>query len=622
MKKGIAALMFFVIFLAFAPTTRADAEGDLRVGLGAFKDGFFELASKELWSFVESSAGDPRLLDLYSILAQIETERENWELAQKAHAGVVTLGGERGRKSLYRLGEISAHLGDAAGARSRLVRYLNTGDNRFRADAHYLLATVEEGAGDFSKAATALADFLKAATRDDTRYPVALTRRVELLEKVGDDARTVAEARAALGNIVLTREPKLAERVAVVGIRSAAKVSDFESEGLFWASVSEYATDPELKHRALLSLSLALEKGGKIGEAAKVLDRFIASAPPPQFRAEGLGEAARLALNRGESAKALDYVEKALALGETRYISENARNIFSMAMNAALLLNRENAALGYAIKLEESGATLTPDEEGAVNFLLAGEAEEQGASTRALTRYLAVPATSYYHSQALLRGALLMVEQGQPERVLELLAPALEGDDPLGNIRLVALSAANKIGDLVKAHTIVESLLADLPEGVEEPMLLEQKAALLEARGKYDGAKAARLELLDRFASSEEGGRAALELMVTAHNATRYDEVLALEERAVEADPDRVAFMAGEALMERGRTDEAIARYEALAKKGGDYGAMSAIRVGEVAQEGGDAARAVVFYERALELGLDEELNLMVKGRIEALSDE
>ena len=237
------------IFLTLPSPVRAGAEDRLVVGLKAFRDGFHDLAAKELRAFLEASPGDPRRADVLYVLAQAEIARENWPGAREPLEELAKGGGDRAREGQYWLGWVALKQGKKVEAARDLDRYLAEPGGDRRADALYLAADLSREAGDPAGAAKRLGDFLRE-NPGDSRRGAAWAGWVDALLASEQAAPARDAAKSALADPAVTASPDVLERVALRGAEASRKANDPGGEVRFWSVLAQGAKSQALRDRA------------------------------------------------------------------------------------------------------------------------------------------------------------------------------------------------------------------------------------------------------------------------------------------------------------------------------------------------------------------------------------
>ncbi len=320
-----------------------------------------------------------------------------------------------------------------------------------------------------------------------------------------------------------------------------------------------------------LDLAYLLERAGKVVEAEQVLHEGLrCAAPPGPALVVALGLAA---LDRGETGRARAAIDDALALEPLTAHDDDAR------LDAAAI------SLVMAIDARD---------------------DQRAAKARELLGPAAASTGAYWRGEALrARVSDNPQRAGLALRILELLLP---DDADVKRLRseagplLAALRALSKAREALERGAADEAArharaaITDAPElGVSHAALAEALNVLRE-RGALDAAKRA-TELNPALVDAwRELGDAYLEARNAAKSEEAYREV-------IRRDPTNGIGLAklAQALLEQGRTLEALETINAAAERGGDPFFLNAVK-GDILSEMKRHRDAAEAYELALRI--------------------
>ncbi|GAB4275258.1 MAG: hypothetical protein Kow0092_30820 [Deferrisomatales bacterium] len=616
---GVGAALLAAVLAGAPGVGAAGAQEHLIVGLNAFRDGFHDLAAKELRIFLEQAPEDPRRSDVGFVLAQAEIALGRWQEARRALEAVVRLGGPRGAEASYWLGWVAFQAGDREAALEALGRYLDGPDRAHRADALWLAGALAEELARSAEAADKLESFLREFPGDAraARVRAALPRA---WLAAGDAPRAVEAARTGAADPAVGADPGLLEAVALAGVRAAREAAEPAEEARFWALLGERARAAELRTRARFEAGSAWLQAGEDARARKALDAYLEEAPEGPWAASAHLLLAEEAQRRGERARALAHVEHALEHPADGAVAPQRAALRRDAFHLALALgDRERAARhGEALLAEE--APLPADEQARVRDVLARRALERGDTGAAVAHWDAVPPEGAGFSEARLSAAQALVAAGRGQEALDRLAPLLERPDPDGQVRLTALAAADLAGQWERAAALCAALAEDPPPEADPGEFLFRRALYLGRAGGGRPHEAALRALAEQHPDHPRARWAAEELARAAFARKEWAEVLPWARAAGEGRT--AAYLEAEALWHLGRLEEAGARFAFLARAQGPYRPEALARLGAIRDAAGESGQAAALYRSALEAGLDGPTGRWAVSRLGALLAE
>ncbi len=619
-RKRALVLGLVLVSLLVSGGGRPAAAGGrdrLIVGLNAFRDGFYDLAVKELRAYLQEVPESPRRAELLDLVFRAEVARGNPEGARDVLRVLAGLGGRRGREALYWLGWLDARESRPARALEYLEAYLDAGGGEHTGEARFLAGLVALEAGQPDRAERHFGAYLKEYPAGERRV-AAWEARVRALERLGRTRDAVRVLGEALEDPVVARDPAAVARLARAGVRLAVSA---EERARFWGILAARAERAAERSEARFREGAAWAEAGRLSEAIRALTAYLEKAPQGPRAAEAHLLLADLERRQGRLQKALIHLEAALDRGDDPAVRSRMTELRRAAFALALKLGMEDRAAVHARKLLAGKAPLRPAERARAHLVLARRAARAGRAKEALAHWDAVPRDGgTLFRTARTEAARWLLEHGRPAEALDRLSPLLDNKPDPEVVRL-ALVAAEEAGDQKAAARL--SLKA-----AEAERDADRKAGfLLRAALHYRKAEdpTRYREILAMLASpplsgTKEGGWAAAELQRIAFEAGDWEGVLRWSGQARKADPDgAVAFRQAEALARLGRLEEAARIWEALSEKPGPWRGAALVRLGTLADQAGRADRARALYEQAVRAGVPEETARWVRERLAAL---
>jgi tetratricopeptide (TPR) repeat protein len=495
----------------------------------------------------EKSERGPALERAVSLLADRYADEQRWqELLQLEKRRLTFARGERQEAAARaRLGRLwLERIGDPVRGRDELERALRLDGQNARVWRLYARALDEAG--------------------DGARALEALGRAAQLTDDTGERS----EAHLSAANV--------AERIG-----SLESALDHTREAL-----SRTPSHPG----ALARAASLLTRLGRLEDAVATYERAVEAAPDDETRARLLYELAWLARDTLKDPRAArGYVDRSLSLNTT---AEALRLASGLAEQEGRLDDLARL-LGAQAERGDRGARLSQ----ARVLLALGRAGEAAEAAEAVT--------AVYPREAL----VLLADARQSLGQLDHVRAALErlvaegGADANVQVKLARLLWAE--GELDRARLLLDEALGHaLGHDAEKEaleilcdVLLRQgdDAALDRALGRL---AAAREDGPQRSRALSAQGAARARLGLSAEAAESYRAALALSPE----DPQALAGL-GEAAYALRRWDEARAALEPLHRRGLPPRVERALRLGELADKGGQSNDAIGFYQAALDAG-------------------
>jgi tetratricopeptide (TPR) repeat protein len=217
---------------------------------------------------------------------------------------------------------------------------------------------------------------------------------------------------------------------------------------------------------------------------------------------------------------------------------------------------------GYADRAaRESAVTARPDDAdargaAAVAALLAGDAEAAAAHAERAVRLLGAQPLGRWVR------AVIALRRNDGRAALDEIAAAVEGGADGFELRMMEARAARRAGDLAREEAALRAAVLRDPTQPEAHRAL---AALGERRGRADE----RATHLRAAVALDQHDRASLRALLSLDlAASRWTEILALEELSLQLDPEHAAgrLAVAQAAAERGQVDRAVAALEDAAR--------------------------------------------------------
>jgi tetratricopeptide (TPR) repeat protein len=591
----------------------------LVIGLKAFRDGFHDLAAKELRAFLKAAPDDPRRLEILFILSRIEIAKENWPGARRVLEEITRGEGPRAREAPYWIGWVLAKEGNRQGALELLDAYLQEPGGERRADALVLAAELAREEGDLAGAANRLAAHIEEAPKDPRR-PAVWLELLRALKDSGQVARARDTARRALADPAVGRDSAVLEAVALAGIDAARAASDPGAEAAFWAALAAGAASQPLRLRARFEEGLARLGARDVTAARRALEAYLKAAPQGTYAAHSYLLLADLMRQAGDRAGALSQLEAALERPLDPVVEPRLAQLRESAYSLALALGDPKRAAVLMRELTTLGAPLSQEKQEILLLALARDALKTGDVEGALGHWNALPPGSAQYRTAGLLAARTLIAQGRPADALKWLEPLLVGEDPGAEAHLVALAAAEAAGDLHRAAELCAEIADQPPPGVSGAEYLHRRAAHLEFLEDLEGYTSAMEELAHRFPGDPRAVWAAKELQKRAFEVGDWDGAVVWAEGAkggAEGDPTgEAAYLEAEALSRLDRTAEAEQAFRSIGALPGPFRAKALARLGVILDRAGKPDEAQRVYRQALDGGLEGDAAAWVKDRL------
>ncbi|WP_025321347.1 tetratricopeptide repeat protein [Deferrisoma camini] len=588
----------------------AGSREHLEVGLKAYRDGFHDLAAKELRAYLEAEPSSPDRAEILDLLFRAELARGNPEGARAALEELARLGRPEAE---YWLGWLAVREGRDEEALTHLARYLKAGGDRV-ADARLLAARSSAALGRWKEAQAHYRAFLSAAPRDDSRRAAAWLGLVKAAREAGDPKAVETFAREALGDPALAGAREALRGLARTG---AAAASTPEDRAFFWGRLAASAEDPADRAEALYEQGRALAEAGEPEAAAGALERFLALEPRGDRAVEARLVLADVARARGDLGAALTHLEGAIAAGAA---GRRALDLHRAAFALASKLGDEGRAEAHARALLGAADAVSRQEADRARWFLAGRAAAAGRAEEAVGLWDAIDPAGPLGPAARLSAARTLLDRGDAGGALKRVEPLLATATDL-EPWLLAVAAAEAAGDEGRAGRFSAEVAARVPAD-QAPGWLERAVAHFEKAGDRAQARALRERLATEHPATAEGDRAALALQVEAFRAEDWAGVLRWSAAARRADPSGAAELReAEALVRTGKNARAAEVLEAVAGRPGPHRARALLRLGTLADEAGDFDRARQRYEAALAAGLPDPAGRWVRRRLAELRE-
>jgi len=166
---GILILDFFVIPEAYARVLRED-EQLIRVGLGAFRDGFYDIAEKQFTNFVSIYPKHDKVFDIYYLLGRTLFIKGKLKEAKKVFSKIINDGYrfENMDDVLLAMAELEIKLGNREEAKKHLLSIIQRFPKCDQIDySYYLLGLLELTSDQFIAAESTLKEVSQYSKNDE-----------------------------------------------------------------------------------------------------------------------------------------------------------------------------------------------------------------------------------------------------------------------------------------------------------------------------------------------------------------------------------------------------------------------------------------------------------------------
>lgn len=619
LKREFKLFFFFFLFSALGSSAVADGklEDRLRVGLNAFQDGFYSLAAKELWVYVDGVPDDSIRSEVLYVLAQAEIAQKRWVQAEKALRTLSSSGTAMNFDDIgYLLGWVLSQEGRKKEALNELIKALEEPQSSRYADAVYLAAEISRDLGDHGQTAKYFALFINSA-QGDSRTVSVWPLLIEAHVQAGNFSMAKESALKALLDKAVAATPGIFETAALQGIKAARKSSDEKTESVIWGYLTEGKGGPALAERAHFEKGAALHRAGDNAAAKKTLSNYVEKFPDGAHVANSLLLLVEIAKGEKDDRAALAHVETALALNNNQQIRKKRSELLQTAFSLALSLKEGKKAVARAKELLTGGGSLSPEMKGLVHNTLGVAEFESGDVDAAVSHFDSIPKESGLSSEAKITAASILIKYGRAKEALRRLEPMLKNENINGDLLIMALKAAEESGNKKLSAElgvrVVERRLVG--EGADE--LLYRAAGFQRELNNEKEAYEILKMLAMQFTNSPYSPIAAFELQKKAFNDKNWETVILWSSVAKnQKESTSAAYLEAEALFKQNRVQEAMEAYSVLAEASGEYKGTALARLGSLLEKQGRGAEALATYKKAVEAGLKGEMAGWVQNRL------
>lgn len=604
--KGLFFPFLALLLLSYGLVFAQPAEDLLKVGLGAYKDGFFEVAESQWRKFLSLYPDHPLAPKVRYLLG-----RTLLEMGKKQEA-LKVLEGLTGEKQIDQ-GELG-----------------------------YLLGILYFDQGNWQRAAVSLEKALSFNSRPPW-HGDALLLLGECFVKLGDLERAVLRLKKA--QEVLGEGPKRERASLLLGLSYLGLGKAEEAERAF------RQVKGKARPEALFWLSEAYLKLGDREKAIVVLGQVVEEYPQDSRAPEALYRQALLLFERGERTQARIVLSRWLDLYKNHPLESKVRLLLGRILMA-------KAAYGDAVEVLKpvlkKGA---PQEQAEARYRLIWAYLQQGdtAEAKRLLSGLDDPLSHFLRAKGELSEEKC---EGAMPYLFE-----LSGKKPFRAFSLFEIARCSwslgKFEDCV-ANLDVLQLEFPLLEKADEVLWL--KAECLRESGEKEKASALYRALVDKGPSSRRFPWALYRLCETALGDNRMEEAFALFERLKEHFPEheltpRAALLLGKFLFSKGayeralevfllgaaspireiqgesnlwlgkaywrmgKSREALSAFGKAALQGGEIAALAYVEMGNIYSELNQPKEARLAYQEALKSAADEALKSRIRKLLELLEE-
>jgi len=600
MPKKPLVLLFFLLSLAVSPPVHPqDLQELLKVGIGAFEDGFWEVAEAQWRQFLKDYPNHPLAPKVRYLLGRTLIEEGKFK---EAAAELMPLVGQEGVEQ----GDLNYWLGFS------LVQ-----QGRWK-EAERPLETALKSPIPKELVPSALMLLGEAKYRlKKCREAIPLLRKALLLLRGEPHS---SRAKLLLG-VCLSRRGKLEEAIKVLkGVKGK-----FEEDALYWLGETElragrpleaaetfkrlcakYPTShllPEVRYK----LAYALLKAKRPREAEAVLRRWLTELKGHPLEGKAQLLLGRVLMKEKRFKDAIEVLKEVAKKGGVEAREAHYRLVWSYLQIGDL----------------ETAQKLLGRYEDDITHYLRAEAELwKGKCKEALPYLFELMNRKPFRKKALLEIARCCYRMGKYQDcianldILKLEFPDFEKIDELLWLKAECLRGAGEEG---KAAKLYRKIWKTHPTSERAPWALWRLLDGAIKQGKLKEAQGYFEKLKNSFGDHELTARGALLLGRTLVEAGRYKEAIPKLEIArrspIKEIKGRALCWLGKAYLRLGALGKALLCYEEAATEGGEVAALAYVEVGNINAELGDTEAAKKAYQKALKLTKDETL----KSRIEEL---
>lgn len=605
-KKGRKILLALLLPLVALKLWAQPPEELLKVGLGAYKDGFLEVAESQWKKFLKLYPDHPFVPKVRYLLGQTLIEEGRLEEAIRELTPLV--GDERIEQGElhYLIGSLHIRMGKWKEARPYLKTATELSPEApwfgqallLLGEAHFRLANYKDAIPILRKASQVL--------RDSTSNRALLLLGLSLLE-IGE----LREAERTLNSV-------------------KGKEGD---EALFWLSeVRLKLGDPQGALKALSTLMLRYPKSPRLPEAiykrAQILQQAHRDSEAKgalrgwllRFKGHPLEPKVRLLLGR-LLMKAQNYKEAADILGPV--LKKGSQEEQREARHRLIWCHLQMGNLSEAEKL------LSRQDDLLSHLLKAKSELFQGRCEEALPYLFELSAKKPFRPFALFEIARCNWRMGKFQDcvanldVLQLEFPGFEKIDELLWLKAECLREAKEER---KARDLYRQILKKHPSSDRVPWALYRLLEMDLGSGHIDQALPSFETLKAKFARHELTQRAGLligkALFAQGDYKKAIEALLIGTSSPIKEIRGEALCWLGKAYWRVGEEEKAIGAFERAASQGGEIAALAYVEIGNIKAEAGQREEAQSAYREALKLTQDQALRARIEKLLEFTREE
>lgn len=595
---SILAVLSVVWGLAFSQP----AEDLLRVGLGAYRDGFLEVAESQWRKFLDLYPDHPLVPQVRYLLARtlLDMGKEREALRE--------LEALRGQKALdqaelhYLIGRIYFDLGDWEGAKASLGQALLLGPKApWRGDALLMLGEVLFKLGDHEGAAARLREALGSLSEGSKRGRAAFLLGLSLME--------LGKPQEAVEAFLQVKGKDLPE--ALLWLSEAyRRMGDLQKAiGALERLRTDHPKDPRVPE-ALYREALLLVEEGNLTGARGLLSEFLSAHKNHPLEPKARLLLGRILMSLGDYRRAPDVLRPLLKKGTPEEQTEARYRL------AWIYLRQGNVA--------EAERLLSGIEDPLAHLFKAKVELYEGKCEEAMPYLFELSGKKPFRAFSLFEIARCNWKKGKFEDcvanldVLQLEFPHLEKADEVLWLKAECLREA---GQREKAKATYELLVAKGPSSERFPWALYRLVEMALGNERTSDALSSFRRLKEYAPAHELTSRAALAVGKALFVKGQYEEALEAFEvgssspiREIRAES---TSWLGKTYWRLGKVDEALSAFRQAALQGGEMAALAYVEIGNIYSELDQREEARAAYQEALRYAQDEAL----RGRIQRLLD-
>jgi len=621
-KRIFIVISSLFLLLACTGLSFGSSDDRLTVGLNAFQDGFYSLAAKELWTYVESASDSPTRSEVLYILGQAEIAQENWAQAEKALKILdSSKNPEKTGEAGFWLGWVLAKQNKKNEALGQLAKYAKPGAAKY-SDAVFFAANLAASLNNHSRAADILAGFIKSSPNSPKNGQAWLELIKEQMLS-GNPDKAKASAMKALVEKSVQKDVEIFVTTAFQGIDAARKASDPVAEAFMWAFLAQGKGGEKIIERALFEEGAAKKRAGDNKGAKKTLSAYLEKYPTGPYAGSALMLLMDAAMEEKDNKSALAHAEAALALKNDPQIKNKLQELMQTAFSLALSVKDSARAVALAKELLKNQSALSPEMQGLVHHTLGVAEFESGGIDAAISHMDAVPKESSLFVDAKIITANYLIRNNRAGEALRRLTPLLQNDNVNGDLLLAALRAADESGNKkLAAELSVRTVDRRLIEDDDADKLLYRAASLQIELKDQKAAYQTFKKLAMGYPQSPYAPLAAFELQKKAYNDKDWESVILWSSIAKkQEDSALAAYLEAEALLKKNRDAEAAKAYSALSEKSSKYKGTALARLGSLLEKQGKGAEALAAYKKAVDAGIEGEVAAWVSKRLASFDE-